>query len=242
MNETLRKAKAAVRDAKRIVFLGGAGVSTNSGIPDFRSPEGIYRVHSEYGVSYETMLSHDYFESHTSTFYDFYWSHMVSLNAKPNQAHLALARAESSHRRIAILTQNIDGLHQDAGSSIVYELHGSTRRYVCQGCDSHYALNEILPSGVPHCKKCGGILKPDVVLYGEALDEEVLLSSVNEMRYADVLIVGGTSLNVFPAAGLIDYFVKGAKIIINKEETLFDSRFDFVFHQDIGETLTELLS
>lgn len=242
MNSQILQAKEAIKKAHRIVFLGGAGVSTDSGIPDFRSPQGIYNVQSKYGVPYEVMLSRTYFENHTETFYDFYWSTMVAKTAKPNPAHFALANYEKSGHKIVILTQNIDGLHQDAGSKAVYELHGSTRRYFCTGCGKRYSLAEIETKGVPHCKECGGILKPDVVLYEEPLDEEMLMQAVNELRFADVLIVGGTSLNVYPAAGLINYFMGGTKIIINKEETPRDFEFDYVFHEDIGQILTELLA
>lgn len=242
MDENLVLAKAAIQKARRIVFLGGAGVSTDSGIPDFRSPQGIYNVRSKYGVPYEVMLSHSYFLEHTDTFYDFYWSTMVAPKAKPNPAHLALANFEKAGHTIVILTQNIDGLHQDAGSKRVYELHGSTRRYFCTGCQKFYDLKDLAPKGVPHCHECGAILKPDVVLYEEPLNEDMLMQAVDELRYADVLIVGGTSLNVYPAAGLINYFGGSTRIMINKEPTSFDSAFDYVFREDIGKVLTELLS
>jgi len=242
MDANLALAKSAVKKARRIVFLGGAGVSTASGIPDFRSPQGIYNVHSKYGVPYEVMLSHSYFETHTDTFYDFYWSSMVNKAAKPNAAHFALANYEKAGHKVIILTQNIDGLHQDAGSKQVYELHGSTRRYFCTGCQKFYTLDQLEPHGVPHCQECGAILKPDVVLYEEPLDQDLLMQAVDELRYADVLMVGGTSLNVYPAAGLINYFGGETRIIINKEATAVDDTFDFVFHDDIGTILTELLS
>lgn len=231
----------SVSKAKRIVFLGGAGVSTASGIPDFRSPEGLYNVKSKYGVPYEVMLSHSYFENNPGKFYDFYWSAMVNENAKPNAAHIALAEFEKKGHRIAILTQNIDGLHQEAGSRLVYELHGSTKRYFCTRCGKKYALGDLIRSGIPHCRECGGILKPEVVLYEEPLDEDVLVSATNEMRFGDFLIVGGTSLNVYPAAGLIDYFGKGPRLLINQEATQADALFDFVIHDDIGKILAEIL-
>ena len=242
MEMNLERAKTAIKAAHRIVFLGGAGVSTASGIPDFRSPQGIYNVHSKYGVPYEVMLSHSYFIEHTDTFYDFYWSSMVNKSAKPNAAHYALANYEKAGHTIVILTQNIDGLHADAGSKRVFELHGSTRRYFCTGCQKFYSLDELEPHGVPRCKECGAILKPDVVLYEEPLDETMLQEAVDELRYADVLIVGGTSLNVYPAAGLINYFGGSTRIIINKEPTGVDDTFDYVFHDDIGKILTELLA
>jgi NAD-dependent deacetylase len=238
--EALTKIKEIMKTHPRVVFLGGAGVSTASGIPDFRSPAGIYRVQSEYGVPYETMLSHSYFVSNTETFYDFYWKQMVNKGAKPNAAHLALANYEKNHHPITILTQNIDGLHTDAGSHAVYELHGSVRRYFCQDCGKEYTLDEIEPHGVPHCS-CGGVLKPDVVLYEEPLDEDMLMKAVDALRYSDVLIVGGTSLNVYPAAGLIQYFGGQTSILINKEGTDKDRFFDYVIHDDIGTVLTEIM-
>lgn len=237
----IQSIREEIRMAKRLVFLGGAGVSTASGIPDFRSPEGLYRIQSKYGVPYEVMLSHSYFEAHPSTFYDFYWSTMVYPKAKPNRAHAALARYEKAGHRVAILTQNIDGLHQEAGSTLVYELHGSTKHYHCVNCMAHYSLAELVPNGVPHCQKCGGILKPDVVLYEEPLDEECLESAVNEMRFANFLIVGGTSLKVYPAAALPDFMMGGKKILINREPTPLDHSFDVVWHEDIGTALEKLL-
>lgn len=238
--EALSKIKDVMKTHPRVVFLGGAGVSTASGIPDFRSPQGIYKVQSEYGVPYEVMLSHTYFVEHTETFYDFYWKQMVRKDAKPNAAHLALAGYEKSHHPITILTQNVDGLHSDAGSHAVYELHGSVRRYFCQSCGKECALDDLTPHEVPHCE-CGGILKPDVVLYEEPLDEEMLQKAVDALRYSDVMIVGGTSLNVYPAAGLIQYFGGRASILINKEATNMDAFFDYVIHDDIGKVLTEIL-
>jgi NAD-dependent deacetylase len=232
--------KKLIKPDSRIVFLGGAGVSTDSGIPDFRSPQGIYNVQSKYGVPYETMLSHSYFVNHTDKFYDFYWSTMVNKAAKPNKAHLALADYENRTHHLEILTQNIDGLHQLAGSKAVYELHGSTLRYYCQDCGKFYPLSALKSEGIPHCE-CGGILKPDVVLYEEPLDETLLEHAVNAMRFSDILIVGGTSLNVYPAAGLIQYFGGSTSIIINKEATQADGFFNYVIHDDIGKVLEVLL-
>lgn len=241
MDNKLEEIKTISKSSSRIVFLGGAGVSTASGIPDFRSPEGIYNVKSKYGVPYEVMLSHTYFMEHTETFYDFYWSSMVKKDAKPNLAHIALAEYEKNGGKIEILTQNIDGLHQDAGSKRVYELHGSTRRYFCTNCNKQYSLDDIKPFGVPHCPDCGGVLKPDVVLYEEPLDSSIIEESINAMRFSDLLIVGGTSLNVYPAAGLIDYFGGSKSLIINKEPTPRDGAFTYVIHDDIGRVLTEIL-
>ena len=241
MNIDLSKIKEEIKKADRIVFLGGAGVSTASGIPDFRSPTGLYNIQNKYGVSYEEMLSHTYFYEHMDLFYDFYWDTMVAKNALPNKAHKALAKYENSGKFISILTQNVDGLHQDAGSKKVYELHGSTRRYYCEDCMKFHKLDDIIPNGIPHCSKCGGILKPDVVLYEEPLTQAVIESAIIEMKLANVLIVGGTSLNVYPAAGLIYDFGGSTSILINKEPTPLDSRFDYVIRGDIGEVLEELL-
>jgi NAD-dependent deacetylase len=166
---------------------------------------------------------------------------MVYPSAKPCLAHKALADYEKKGHRVAILTQNIDGLHQEAGSRLVYELHGSTRRYHCLDCGKKFALKDLKPAGVPHCPECGGLIKPDVVLYEEPLNDAVLLSAANEMRYGDFLIVGGTSLNVFPAAGLIDDFSGGPRIIINKEAAGVDSMFDAAIHDDLGKVLSEIL-
>lgn len=237
----LTRAKKWVEKANRIVFLGGAGVSTGSGISDFRSPQGLYNIHSKYGVPYEEMLSHAYFKKHTEIFYRFYWETMVRPDAKPNPAHFALAHFEQKHPcKLSVITQNIDGLHQKAGSQRVYEVHGSVASYRCQDCERHYGLDQIPHHGVPLCS-CGGILKPDVVLYGEALDEEVLLSSVNSVRFADLLIVGGTSLCVQPIASLPDYFSGGHIILINEEPTYLDERADLLFREDIGEVLSAIL-
>ncbi len=236
----IQEAKRWVKEAKRIVFLGGAGVSTDSGIPDFRSPQGLYHIQSKYGVPYEEMLSHDYFFAHPETFYSFYWESMVREGALPNKAHLALAEFEKRHPySLTIVTQNIDGLHQKAGSKRVLEAHGSIRKYHCLDCGREYTLDQIPHHGVPLCS-CGGILKPDVVLYGEALGEYVLLSSVNAVRFASLLIVGGTSMRVQPMASLPEYF-SGKSIEINTEETPFSPRADLIFREDIGEVLSHIL-
>ncbi len=236
------KIKSWIKKDSRIVFLGGAGVSTLSGIPDFRSPQGLYRIQNKYGLPAEKMLSHSFFFENTDLFYDFYWNFMVFQNAKPNKAHLALANYEKSGGKITILTQNIDGLHQEAGSKKVLELHGSTKRYFCLDCGKAYTLDDIKEKkGILHCE-CGGILKPDVVLYEEPLNEDVLNTSIAALRYADILIVGGTSLNVYPAAGLIYEFCGKHTILINKEETSSDNFFEEVIHEDIGECLEYLLT
>ena len=238
--ETIAAIKQVVKEANYVVFLGGAGVSTASGIPDFRSPQGLYKVKSKYGVPYEEMLSHEYFYAHPDKFYDFYWESMVNKEAKPNKAHEALAKFERNGHHVVVITQNIDGLHQDAGSKTVLEAHGSTKRYFCPSCGRKYALSDIEPKGVPHCS-CGSIIKPDVVLYGEPLDQEVLEMAIASTIHSSLLIIGGTSLNVYPIASLPSYFIGGKKIIINKEPTSFDKECDYVIHEDIGEVLTKIL-
>lgn len=242
MDDKLKEVKSLIKKTDRIVFLGGAGVSTASGIPDFRSPQGLYNIKNKYGVSYETMLSHSYFYSHTKEFYEFYWETMLNPHAKPNLAHIALANFEKNGGIIDILTQNIDGLHQDAGSKRVTELHGSTRRYRCEACDAAYSLENIkIKKGIPCCE-CGNVLKPDVVLYEEPLEETVIDRAERALKRGDVLIVGGTSLNVYPAASLIYEFEGRLTILINKESTPLDCFFDYVIKEDIGKALGLLLN
>lgn len=239
--ELIDRIRAALKQAGSVAFLGGAGVSVASGIPDFRSPNGLYNKKRDDGMRYEDLLSIDYFEANPQGFYDFYWEEMVAPEAKPNAAHIALANYELSHHRIPILTQNIDGLHQLAGSREVYEFHGSTRKYTCTKCGKHYDLDDIPHQGVPLCHSCGGIIKPDVVLYGEALPEDAVEYGMRALTHADIMIVGGTSLRVYPFAALPRYFRGNLSILINHEETPLDSDFDIVIHEDIGETLTALL-
>ena len=238
--QTKQRLRKVIAEAKSIVFLGGAGVSTGSGIPDFRSPQGLYNVRSEYGVEYETILSHSFYEAKPDVFYDFYWKHMVALDAKPNKAHLALANFEKKHHNLTIVTQNIDGLHQDAGSEHVLEAHGSVRRYFCPKCGKRYSISDIPHHGVPRCS-CGSIIKPDVVLYEEPLDSDVLEEAVQRVRFSNVLIIGGTSMRVYPIAALPQYFNIGTQIIINAEPTPYDRFCDYAIHEDIGETLEALL-
>ena len=229
-----------IRNSRRIVFFGGAGVSTESGIPDFRSQDGLYN--QKYAYPPETILSHGFFFENTKEFYKFYFDKMIFLGAKPNAAHRKLAELEKEGKLSAVITQNIDGLHQAAGSRNVLELHGSVHRYHCLKCGLFHALNEVLAShkanedGVPRCA-CGGVIKPDVVLYEEGLDGEVITRSVNAVSRADLLIVGGTSLNVYPAAGLINYFEGGKTVLINRDKTSFDGVANLVFRQNIGEVL-----
>ncbi|HIU01690.1 MAG TPA: NAD-dependent protein deacylase [Candidatus Onthocola gallistercoris] len=236
--ESILKLREMLRTSENIVFFGGAGVSTESGIPDFRSEQGIYRTVTRYGCPPEQILSHTFFRSHTDIFYDFYRSTMIYPEAKPNKAHKALARLEEEGRLKAVVTQNIDGLHQAAGSRRVYELHGSIHRNYCMKCGKFFPLDHILQTqGIPKCDACGGIIKPDVVLYEESLDERTMIGSISAIQKADVLIIGGTSLNVYPAAGFIQYYRGDKLVLINKSETPYDGRADVLIHDSIGEVL-----
>jgi NAD-dependent deacetylase len=237
-----------IENAKNIVFFGGAGVSTESGIPDFRSASGLYQAKEVYGHAPEYLVSHTAFVRDPKLFFDYYKNNLVHPNAKPNNAHKALAKLEREGKLKAIVTQNVDGLHQAAGSKIVYELHGSIHRNTCVDCGAHYELSYLLDSGnckddggtedgIPRCKLCGGIIKPDVVLYEEALDEDVIRGAVDAIAAADTLIVGGTSLVVYPAAGFVSYFKGDNLVLINKSETDLDARADLVIHEPIGEVL-----
>ena len=232
--------KEALRNARRVVFLGGAGVSVASGIPDFRSPNGLYNKKRADGMRYEDLLSSDYFFSDPKGFYTFYWEEMVAPNARPNAAHLALAEYEKKHD-IAILTQNIDGLHTLAGSKKVYELHGSVQRYRCLKCHRHYDLTELTPKGVPTCD-CGGLIKPEVVLYGEALPQRDFELGMEAVASADVMIVAGTSLRVYPFAAIPGMFRGKLSILINNEATPLDRDFDVVLHEDCTQVLPEILA
>ncbi len=229
-----------IQKSKNILFFGGAGVSTASGIPDFRSAYGLYRQQRE-GRSYEDMLSIRYFLNEPEAFWHFYKTVMLYPDAKPNAAHYALARLESAGRLKAVVTQNIDGLHQAAGSRSVIELHGSVHRNHCLACGKKYGLPYILAAeGVPRCE-CGGMLRPDVVLYGEPLDDGVMDEAIRAVETCDLMIVGGTSLVVYPAAGLLSYR-NGAKLaLINRDETPFDSRADLILREDIARALSEAI-
>ncbi len=221
-----------IADSDNIVFFGGAGVSTESSIPDFRGEDGLYR--QKYKYPPEVMLSHSFYLSHTEEFFDFYRSKMLFPEAKPNPAHLALAELEKRGKCRAVITQNIDGLHQAAGSRRVLELHGSVHRNYCTRCGRFYGLDTILHSeGIPRCK-CGGVIKPDVVLYEEGLDQQILSDAVQAIREAEVLIVGGTSLTVYPAAGLIDYYRGHKLVLINKSETGMDDRADLLLNEPVS--------
>lgn len=224
---------------KNIVFFGGAGVSTESGIPDFRSVDGLY--HQKFKYPPETMLSHSFYESHTAEFFDFYRQKLIVHGARPNAAHLRLAKLEQQGKVRAVVTQNIDGLHQAAGSKKVFELHGSTLRNHCMNCGKFYGVEAIENSdGIPRCE-CGGIIKPDVVLYEEALDDIVMSESLKYISECDMLIIGGTSLNVYPAAGLINYYKGHKLVLLNRGETPYDNRADLIIRDKIGEVLSSVV-
>ena len=224
--------------SKSAVFFGGAGMSTESGIPDFRSATGIYNQKLNQTFSPEEMASHNFFVKHPEEFFQFYRERFVYLDAKPNAGHLALAELERRGNLSAVVTQNIDGLHQLAGSKVVYELHGSIRRSYCVKCGAKYDVDFVMKNiPVPYCEKCGGIVKPDVVLYGEGLDYETVSNSIQAITCADTLIIGGTSLIVYPAAGLIDYFHGQHLILINKTATRADADAELVIRENIGKTL-----
>jgi NAD-dependent deacetylase len=238
MKETTAKLKELVDGSDNIVFFGGAGVSTESGIPDFRSTDGLYHQHWKYPP--EEILSHSFYESKPDEFFRFYRAKLLIPGAKPNAAHRKLAELEQAGKLRAIITQNIDGLHQAAGSKTVLELHGSVHRNYCERCGKFYDMDFMLHSeGVPHCT-CGGAVKPDVVLYEESLNSETLNEALRYIAEADMLIIGGTSLNVYPAAGLIDYYRGHKLVLINKTAVAQDLTADLVIRDPIGETLSQI--
>lgn len=239
--------KEILKKSERIVFFGGAGVSTESDIPDFRSEQGLYNAQQEYGMSPEQMISHSFFMRNTEMFFDYYKNNMVYPEAQPNPAHIALAKLEEMGRLSAVVTQNIDGLHQKAGSKVVYELHGSVLRNYCMECGAPYDLDYIMDpenceGHIPRCKKCNGIVKPDVVLYEEALDDEQIRGAVDAIGNADTLIIGGTSLVVYPAAGFVNYFKGNDLVLINKSSTSYDGSASLVIHDPIGQVLGEAVA
>ena len=235
MNETLAR---WISESERIVFFGGAGVSTESGIPDFRSVDGLYN--QQYDYPPETILSHTFFMRKPEEFYRFYHNKMLFPDAEPNAAHVKLAQWEREGRLSAVVTQNIDGLHQKAGSKKVYELHGSVLRNHCMKCGRFYDLDYVMKSGgVPRCE-CGGIVKPDVVLYEEPLDDDVVAGACMAIEQADMLIIGGTSLNVYPAAGLVNLYRGHKLVLVNLSATPQDSRADLVIHERIGQVFADL--
>ncbi len=238
MEDSVKKLKEIVDNSDNIVFFGGAGVSTESNIPDFRSTDGLYNQTYKYPP--ETILSHSFYVRNTEEFYRFYKDKMLYLDAKPNKAHLKLAEWEKNGKLKAVITQNIDGLHQAAGSKKVYELHGSVLRNYCTKCGKFFSAQYILESdGVPKCE-CGGIIKPDVVLYEEGLDNEVMRNAISAIANADVLIIGGTSLAVYPAAGLIDYYRGNKLVLVNKSTTPMDSRANLLVSGSIGEIFDQI--
>lgn len=227
-----------IKESDNVVFFGGAGVSTESGIPDFRSVDGLYN--QKYDYPPETILSHSFYRQKPKEFYDFYRDKMLCLNALPNKAHLKLAELEKLGKLKAVITQNIDGLHQAAGSRIVYELHGSVHRNYCNQCGRFYDVQKIVESkDVPVCQ-CGGVIKPDVVLYEEGLDNETIQNAVATIANADMLIIGGTSLAVYPAASLIDYYRGNKLVLINKTVTPKDSMADLVIHDSLGKVFEQI--
>lgn len=242
MDTLIKKLSQILKESNNIVFFGGAGVSTESGIPDFRSANGLWNEKLKINLTPEQLVSHTFFIKYPKEFFRFYKTKLIYPNAKPNDCHLALAKLEDLGKLKAVVTQNIDGLHQAAGSKNVFELHGSVLRNYCMNCNAFYDEKFILASeGVPTCPKCGGNVKPDVVLYEEGLDNDVITGAIRAISKADTLIIGGTSLVVYPAAGLIDYFRGKNLILINKSTTCADNRANLVIHDSIGKVLSEAI-
>lgn len=235
---SLQQLKQWIQESSRAVFFGGAGVSTESGIPDFRSVDGLY--HQKFDYPPETIISHSFYERKPEYFFNFYREKMLPLGFMPNITHQVLARLEQGGHLAAVVTQNIDGLHQKAGSKNVFELHGSVLRNYCVKCHKYYPAETVRDAkGVPLCD-CGGIIKPDVVLYEEPLNENVMAGAIHAIRKADLLIVGGTSLTVYPAAGLLQYYRGSRLVLINRDETPYDSYADLVFHDSLGKIFAQL--
>lgn len=242
MSEQIQELADILKESNNIVFFGGAGVSTESDIPDFRSSNGLWNEKLKINFTPEQLVSHTFYVRYPDEFFAFYKDKLIYPDAKPNNAHLALARLEQMGKLKAVVTQNIDGLHQAAGSKTVYELHGSVLRNYCEKCHAFYDEKFILQAeGIPTCPKCGGRVKPDVVLYEEGLDQNIINRSVEAIEAADTLIIGGTSLVVYPAAGLIQYFHGKHLVLINKSETNADRKADLVIHDSIGKVMKEAL-
>ena len=241
--EKIEQLRRLIAESKKIVFFGGAGVSTESNIPDFRSENGLYQARQQYGYSPEEMLSHHFYLENTETFFDYYKNNLIYQEAKPNPAHYALAKLEAEGKLLAVITQNIDGLHQLAGSKKVYELHGSVLRNYCTGCGRFYDLEAVLPlmQKVPYCPNCDQVIKPDVVLYEEPLQDEVVAGAIAAIMQADLLIIGGTSLAVYPAAGFIQYFRGQHLVLINKSATQYDQKAELVIRDAIGEVFQKVV-
>lgn len=239
----IKDLKSIIEKSNNIVFFGGAGVSTESGIPDFRSQAGLYADIKKLDTAPEYMLSHTCFADDTEEFFAFYKDNMIYLDAKPNKAHKALAELEKKGKLKAVITQNIDGLHQKAGSENVLELHGSVYKNYCVKCRKSFNITYVLNhQGIPHCDECGGIVRPDVVLYEEGLDMNIVDKSIDYIRNADVFIVGGTSLVVYPAAGLVDQYKGGNLVLINKSKTQYDRKANLSFNQGIGSVLSQAIN
>lgn len=243
MNQNIKQLADILKDSKNIVFFGGAGVSTSSGVPDFRSSTGLYSKKLNRNFTPEQAVSHSFFVQHPEEFFDFYKKNLIYPDAKPNACHIALAKLEEIGKLSAVVTQNIDGLHQAAGSKVVYELHGSVLRNYCMKCHTFYDEKYILQAdGVPKCEKCGGTIKPDVVLYEEGLDDQIISGAIHAISQADTLIIGGTSLVVYPAAELIDYFSGNNLVLINKSTTPADNKADLVINDDIAKVMEEAVA
>lgn len=243
MDDKIKQLTQILKESNNIVFFGGAGVSTESNIPDFRSASGLWNEKLKINLTPEQLVSHTMFMRYPEEFFEFYRDKLIYPDAKPNAAHIALAKLEEMGKLKAVVTQNIDGLHQAAGSKNVYELHGSVLRNYCMKCGAFYDEKFILESkGVPTCPKCGGKVKPDVVLYEEGLDNDTITGAVRAISQADTLIIGGTSLVVYPAAGLIDYFRGKNLVLINKSSTSADNKADLVIHDAIGKVLGEVVN
>lgn len=242
MKEEIAELAQILRESDNIVFFGGAGVSTESNIPDFRSSNGLWNEKLKINFTPEQLVSHTFFMRYPEEFFEFYKDKLIYPDAQPNEAHKALAKLEEMGKLKAVVTQNIDGLHQAAGSKVVYELHGSVLRNYCMECKAFYDEKFVIESeGIPICPKCGGRVKPDVVLYEEGLDDDIINNSVKAIMKADTLIIGGTSLVVYPAAGLINYFSGKNLVLINKSETSADRKANLVIHDSIGVVLKEAL-
>ena len=241
MKNQYEELKKMINESRNIVVFTGAGISVPSGIPDFRSADGIYNQKTNFSASPEEIISHSFFMSHTEDFYTFYKDKMCYPKAEPNAAHKYFADLEKKGKNIIVVTQNIDGLHQKAGSSIVYELHGTIHQNFCQRCGRLFGLDYVMNSnGVPHCDKCGGIVKPNVVLYEESLDEDTIQRSINAIMTCDMMIIVGTSLRVYPAAGFIRYFRGRYLVVINKDATSYDSNCDLVFNEDVVNVIKNI--
>ena len=240
--KVIKQFAGLIKDSNNIVFFGGAGVSTESGMKDYRSEDGLYNTVKQYKVSPETILSHSFFCQHPDVFYDFYYNYFLDTSAEPNYAHIALAELEKMGKLMAIVTQNIDGLHQRAGSKNVIELHGTILKHHCPNCRAFmdYEKVKYFKGKVPRCEKCNHVIKPDVVLYEESLDSYTINKSVEYIRNADILIIGGTSLAVYPAAGLINYYRGNKLVLVNKSETPADRSADLVIHAPIGQVFSQL--